>query len=820
MMKKIYIFIAAFMLMFVTASAADNIDITLLEELGIAKQEILEKESFSGDEIAEYIKKLSNNRAIIPDIPSGEAITDRDILPVFIKLLEYNPLLESGLNAEKVAMSIRLTDGILINGTAVDGEKLAGLMLNTLNAYVCKPALSGEDKIGYEELYREKYFDLKRGHGKLVSIYNHSLYSSLYAGEGELIMETDDGEVTLFVNKELSYLDLGTDGYFYYTDNADGDIVFLCFEKKDDDMLVINTADIEDISGNTTDGFLIKYKEGVREKKVRTAPLADYMYNTIADSDAVGIEITKEKIMNSYGEILLKKTDNKYNTVFLNEYRAIVADSVSNRGTITDKFSDYVISIDKEEDDVLIIKDSEKADIADIKSTDTVMLLEAKDKSGKKHMVLEVFNLTDEGEINGGDYEKVILDVTEYTLSMQFVLSGKNIPVGNNVTVYLDKYNQVIDFVLCNEDVFYYGYMVKAFYNTEAPETEISVKVFDQFGNWVRYPLREKIRTNHGSLNTENAFGNSYYDFTDGINVIKQMVKYRLNYRGEITALYTAKDNNDNFNKGKTLYKAAYVPSISGLLDNTTQESRLDRLYYSGRTVVFAVPPEGAENQAGYYDKFRIFKPSYFESRNLQVTGYDADDSLVSMVMLTSAPDVATPAEGGSLVYVKKASKVYSDSLDELVVRIIYQTKSGEESVDISPDNICYSVASSVMKGDIINISKLGNEVDGLKRIVYGSENIMNKAPILDATAFNSDFAGIFGKVLKMNASTGLVQLADANDEPYLFNLNGASSVILAEYGSGEAVPAQLEDITSGDRIYIRYAWKNAKEIIIIREEL
>lgn len=817
MMKKIYIFIAAFLLFVVNASASE-VDITILKELGIADEEVLSVESFSGNEISSYIKKLANDRAVMPEIPEDEVVTDRDILPVFINLLEYNTLLENGMDAEKVASSIRLTDGVYITGEAVDGEKLARLMLNVLNAYVCEPALSGEDKISYKELYREKYFDLKRASGRLLSIYNHSLYSTGNVGEGQLLIEVDSGEVVFETKKELSYLDLGTEGYFYYTDPGDGDLYFVCFERNENELLVINTADITDVSGNTADGFTVRYKVGEREKRVKTVPFADYMYNTIADSDVPGLEISADKIKNSYGELILKKTDNRYDVIFLNEYVAVVADSVSRNGTITDKFSDYVISFNEEEDDVSIIRNSEKADITDIKPDETVMVLFVEDKNKTGHFVLEVLKNTAEGEMNGGDSEEVMLDVTKYMLSKQFISKEKNIPSGNNVRLYLDKYNHVIDFLLCNEDVFYYGYIVKAFYNTEEAEPQVSVKIFDQFGNWVRYPLREKIRTNVGSVRSTDVFINGYYDFTDGMEVIKQLVKYRLNYRGEITALYAGMENDENFTKGKTLFKAAYVPSISGLLDNTSQATRLNRLYYSGKTVVFAVPPATQENTIGYYDRFKIYTPSYFESRNLEVTGYDADDTLISRVMLTSAPTAALPGEGGSLVYVKKASKVYSDKLDELVVRIQYQTASGEEFIEIAPDNNCYSIACNVIKGDIINISRTGNEVDGISRVVYGNENIMTKAPILDATAFNSDFAGIFAEVLRMDASTGLVQLLDGNREAYLFNLNGAASVILAEYGSGEAYPAQIEDITSGDRIFIRYAWKSAKEIIIIRQ--
>jgi len=805
--------------LYTEAAVIGEPDITLLEALGIAGAEIYESDTFSGEDMNRYIEKLTNGGANVRLFSGDKAVTDREVLSALIKLAGYNRLLELTGDVDGVAKGIGLLENVVVSENATDGKTLAQMMLNLLDVYIGEPDLSDKIEMGSKTLYREKYFKLYRSKGKLVAIPEHSLYNAEGAAENSIVMEINSREYSFGIKKEMSYLDMGASEYFYYTDTPEEGPMFLCFEESEDSLLRINPADIESISGNTTDGFTISYESNGRLRKVRTEPMADYIYNSVADSAVQNLALTAEKIMSCYGELILRKNNNVYDTVFVNEYTVMIADSVSPEyGIITDKLSGGKIKVDEEKDYVKIYKNGEVAEMKDISPENTVMLLCATDKSGKNHFIIDIVeNNIAEGEVNKLDTDIVMINITEYKKSAYFKKSGKTIPAGQNVLLYLDKYGDVIDFRLYNEGMFYYGYMTGA-YIDENEELPVTVKLFDQFGNWVRYPLVEKVATNSGSVRANVAFSKPGYGFTDGTQAIKQLIKYRLNYRGEITNIYIASENDSMFKKGITIEKSANVPSVSGILDVTSQETRMNRLYYSGATTVFAVPDASLSSDADYYDRFRVYTSSYLDAKTLRVTGYDADEMLISRVLLTDAPTSAAPTEGGSVVCVTNVSHVYDAKNAETMIRISYHTASGEESVDIAPSNICYRVAETVLKGDIINISKIGQEANGISRLLSGAENVFAKSAVLDATAFNSDFAGIFGKVLRSDFSSGLVHLADDSDNPYLFNLKGATSVVLVEHGTGSAKTARLSDIQSGDCIYIRYAWKVAKEIIIIRE--
>lgn len=296
-------------------------------------------------------------------------------------------------------------------------------------------------------------------------------------------------------------------------------------------MLEVAAKDL--IPSDITKHAISYWNENDKKVKVSLSPVVDVLYNY-----SLFPEYTEDDLKIEQGRLVLidNNNDSAYDVVKIEDYKSMQVYSVSDTSKIIGNEKGETISIAEmieygypvyERGNIILPHNIPLNSIA------TVYV----NKMG------EAVRMYITGDVAAGTINKfeeknrVTLEGKDYIYAREIKESIEKVPTGSIITVKLNHYGEIAYFEISKEP-YLYGYMIS--FDEGDGITTPRVKMFNQADEIKIYDTKGTIILNGVKMSSNDAFK---YDLTSGMwdeaGKISQMVKYKANDKGEITAIYT-----------------------------------------------------------------------------------------------------------------------------------------------------------------------------------------------------------------------------------------------------------------------------------------
>jgi len=235
------------------------------------------------------------------------------------------------------------------------------------------------------------------------------------------------------------------------------------------------------------------------------------------------------------GELTLISNDGDkvYDIAIVHNYTTAVAQSVSpNPGSIVDAISGKSISLNAKSNDYkfTIELNGNKVALSELSKNDVISYYEIGGEYPTKKLFVSRNTVT--GAIEGIADDKVIINGNEYFITASLLSKLSPGDMGN---FFVDIFGSIVHYELTDE-ISVYGFITKI--KPKASFGSVKVRIFTENDRWVDLEVTEKVKLN-GSMATD---ADLYNALSGNLN---QLVSYRVNAAGKLTALTTAKKLND-----------------------------------------------------------------------------------------------------------------------------------------------------------------------------------------------------------------------------------------------------------------------------------
>lgn len=282
------------------------------------------------------------------------------------------------------------------------------------------------------------------------------------------------------------------------------------------------------------------YYVGNKEKKVKISSKADIIYNHEAMIFDKNLMVPKE------GEVLLldHNSDNTYDTVIITASETkVVQEYTKSQNSIAFKYSGSSINLEKyDEDKIVVLKaDGTEGKLTSLTEWSVINVCES--LSGR-YIEITISNSKITGSVkrvDNRDGKKVaIIDGIEYEVSYYYPDKDRDeIILGTNGVFYLDKYGKIAG-VNFQENIWYYGYLVRAVLSDESFENSYMFRIFSEEGNGTekKYSAAKNVRIDN-VLCDKNGKTKQGTDIIQSKLMSPQLLRYKINTKGEITHIDT-----------------------------------------------------------------------------------------------------------------------------------------------------------------------------------------------------------------------------------------------------------------------------------------
>lgn len=507
---------------------------------------------------------------------------------------------------------------------------------------------------------------------------------------------------------------------YYRNDNNDNDVFLICEDSTADYVKI----DIRDFDGFDDDTYQFSYNpEGKTSVKKK---IIEKNATIIKNGENVSYDIKGAFNNLNDGTIVLSSAggSNHYDTVIIKNFENVVVSSFSkSEMKIYDKIN--------------------RGNIVDI---DGINYIRIKDRNGNEisaesiaqNMILSVCKsadfceiITSEEIINGrivqvrfDDPEGyILLDGTEYEISKSFYQENKSAFVsGRQIKLYVNAFGKGAWAEFYSGDEYTCGYVLRTFIDEESEK--FGVKILTGSGNIEELLLTQKPKVNNKvcrssgevSVNLESRTGKS----------VNQVVVYKQNEDGEITAIETAVPNGQdaagaNLRVDKPLGSAYYYAG-AGMMGES--------IIIGNNAVCFKVPE--AVTSSTTDDDYSVINPSNLaEKQTYTVESYKTDEDTLSADILLVRSSTTSSNWFHHMVVVDKVYEVYNESKDETEIiadmwvngnKVSYRAERNV-SFDAMPQFFNSSVINKLTTGDVIRIFTNAEGEITCADLFYSAEN-------------------------------------------------------------------------------------------------
>lgn len=649
----------------------------------------------------------------------SKKITYDEAVEVLVRALGYGKLVDAGTSAGSIASDIKLTDGVKAGGT-LNREQMNNLILNAAETEVM-----GISEINDGAVWKKgaTLLEQYRGIYKVEGIVDAAEGISLTSSEGKAKSEVSiDGE--LYQKGKLEVKDmLGKSVEAYYTDDSDNTLIYIGATDENKEYVV----NAEDIAAESTQrGKFYWYDDDGNEKKIKISPVADMVYNGQGYPDFTEEDLTPE---NGYIRLTDNNGDGTIDVIFVNDYKTIVVDNASSVSeTILAKYTGETVDLSKY-DEYTITKNGEEISVGGIKAWNIVYLLESKDKTTAELLASDTSVSGELTAYSPGKGLATINDV-EYKINPTFEKIVKDgdlnyFKLGRQQTWYLDPDGQIAAayYQVASENL--YGYVFK----TWMEEEELYAKILTAEDVWASMKFKKNAK-----FNGEKTTAEIMYTLLDP----RQLVRYKTNSSGEITAVETAEQV--NFGSDSEKFRKMTIYGIY-----RTEDASFSNAYYMSSPVVFEIPTGKTETGANAADDTKLYSVGgwgYADYTAYTLDFYDPDLNNCTSVIVYNKPYSTGVSTDSSGFLVDTVYKGLSGD-DEVVQKVSGMVKGQNLQLTANTDGMF----DNLKRGDMIRYSM--NNDGRISAFSVLQEGTAEKIP---GNVISTDLHVSSGAILKGNA--------------------------------------------------------------------
>ncbi len=697
-------------------------------------------------------------------------ITTEEATAAFIRLLGYNGVVGAYPEGH-YNMAVRL--GLFVGATIERGKNIskADLVRLTENALNVDLMIQTDytDGGAYEILKNETIltYNLYIRKGKGIIDKNHIAGLTVTSGVGDGRVCIDGTE--FLAGKTNAAELLGYRVEYYYRESAGERELLYIDSKSFNDILVIDSEDIENLSGNV----LTYTDDRGKIEKLTLSSRADLLYN------GVPVPFAYENIKITDGGITLidNNRDGIYDVISVEKYITLVVERVDSiNGIIYSKYKTGAQNFTYDMNDVgkeIFFYDRKGVlcDPSTITEWDVVSIKQDKEKK-------RTFVYTTVTEIKGtvsqtsvDDDYKICVNDKWYKVA-DYIKSEAQL--GDRRFFYLDLKGKIVAAREPEASEYFWAYV-----HNGATEGAISSKyvlqIFEESGNVVVRDVAKNLKidaTPYKTVSTQKTACEALFG---------EVVKVKLNDLGEIREIMTTRGG--AFSK-KDLRNAEYI-----------KESQIfgGQAALNDDTVTFRIP------NSGNTDKFVVTlgEKEYDDESAYSYSVYVAGDSIEADAILCKYND-STPINNSLPVYMVDRTNYVRDADGNYVVKLHCYYRSKPVNFELKDESVLNSVkpqgtripavqgSIKLEKGDLIRV---GTAYDGIVdriEIYYdASEDILYVPTGMSETPWttSTDYAG----------SNRLTQ-------GYIYSIDGNSFILAATNGVPSAAESAVQEI---------HSWKN-----------
>ena len=558
------------------------------------------------------------------------------------------------------------------------------------------------------------------------------------------------------------YLACKTEAYYRQEDSGDRTLVYIIYHSTNK-VMTIEGYEIDSYENNRISYYL----NDTTRKKVVLSSKAKEVLNGFAPKSVEGEDFENC----DYIKLVDNDNDGQYDVVFVYKYDIMVVKRVAESSDMI-----YGLYNDTENGSLKVDFDSNNLEMTDrignpVESyyiTKDSVLSVAKDvETGKMKII--VSNLMYSGMVSGvksGDtYYDSIVDFGDrtytYSTNFKYYKGSKAIRSSNKYTVYLDYRGRIAGYDLNKEDEIKYGFLIKAWTDTDTDEDSAGVKLFPYTGDMGNFKIKRKAKIDGEACSSASAMlaclrtAANYQDTTlreidssfvsmnhynDSVVYIRVPVMYKQIEAGEITYIDTPyhgeKENpekNDVFHDNTmTMYNdfsnrdsSASLRPGGMYLRNTLafNNDNSNNVAINSSTKVFVVPVSNEPSDITDEKQYIKTNLAYFDDWNYypktgtqytienRIEAYNVNEARTAGIIVYYTSDVAPEIDKKvPLTVVDKVIEAVDDEGDN-VKRIIGWQGNAEIQVDLADDVYLTryyngpdgsKIASEVKHGDII----------------------------------------------------------------------------------------------------------------------
>ena len=598
--------------------------------------------------------------------------------------------------------------------------------------------------------------------------------------------------------------------YVEKAENGDETVILAMADRNKNKFITISAADLaEEITTESTSIFYYPDEDSEKEELI-----LDEKVNVIYNDKAGEL---KKPVT---GTITLLETsrDDKYDTVFINEYVNYVVDSTSSASKkIYDKNGLSALDLNTTNNKNLVVviedKDGNPVKFEDIKEWDILSVYKNTNyvkavvsKEAVTGMITEKSAADETVVIAGKEYEIAEnLDFADFTLKLEG-------------TFYLDASGKIAAYNAQSRLSTNYAYLINAGI-TSGLEQDLQIKLFTANGDVKTFTAADKIKID-GEMKTTHQSALDAIK-TEG-TVKKQMITYETNAEGKITAIERATDKTSSFPesfekdmfalnfKGEGLVFKASGNRLNILDENgaTTGSVKL-----TDETIIFNI----AENETDI-DKMEMGSlKSFVDSSTYNVEIFDIkEDHTAGMIRVTNS--VSNGKIEAPIAVVEKITAL--NNKDDILVDKLYAAVAGEKIELLTEDSgiLVKDGGTKLQPGDIIQYTL--NAKGEIEKITVLFDISKKDTEFYKSYGSADEMAIVYGKVTKKFTDTINVSVNGASPINYnvkdatVYKFDTTKNNRLTITDAGEI--SKWEDGANEQRVFIRIYKDKVEEVVIV----
>ncbi len=646
----------------------------------------------------------------------------------------------------KVANEVNLLDGISINNDQVlTRSMMFKILYNALRVRVYDVVGVSGDSIIYDTskdiTVLTEYHNIYEETAVVNSNSMTSLNSSFEANEDSVLIGTDrvnlqdDKSIWGYLGQEVTY--------FYHQDHRSNTRKLISFALENNKIVTLTESSINEVSGNAVE--YLSDEDG-KIRKLYYNVETDIVYN--GGRDAVNL---KEKLENLSGtaRFIDNDADGRMDVIIIDDYRY---DAIHSMDLTDETIYCGGENINLEEADAWIIENDAGGILTfkDLAVGDVIAI--AKSASGNKVRLVRLSSIITGKAVEMGK-GTITVGETSYKVSTGAdAESLAKVKLGFEYSFHLSQTGEIVYVTDTSADSLKTGYLIESAQEVGPFDSKIFLKI-KTTGDVNIYEVKEKVQINDTIVAPENVVS-TLKSLKLNLNLISdgeisQVVRYRLDANNMISAIYTARLEENDYLVLKFNSEGSEVLLREGYGMGTFNSKYL----IGNETTFFQVPKTEQETLSDdYYQTFKL--ANRLESgQYYPVETYTVGDAVfpiaavyykastlgisktASLFLVDSVSQVVN--EAGDIVsrfkgFINGEAKTY-DSIDILDIDGI---RRGDTLVfDLTPINQVRRWAK-VYDAELgtVNPEYLSNEMEGVRSIMMYSV-YRREGPYMEATS-------------------------------------------------------------------------------------